>query len=249
MSNKTKIVLLGVLAALILLPSFVQTGGARAVYLKAMFRDFGTDRIMSDGKGLYQNASNITVQFTETGDLQFIIGDRASRRVNFLFGWDNRLGDGLCGACQGETWPDTSCTDPALPDEPITYFSFLTIDNPSYRGPKVNFLNMLPGDIAPVRLRVYFETKTRKYFRLRYYNSLDPDFFDPTVTCVVGGPVMVKAIDLNGDMTVDRWVLYTVPDTNDRALFFKDYARRGNDWMQCSFGFFSMPFELTLDRK
>jgi hypothetical protein len=242
MSGRVKVVFLGVLVALFLLPPVGHTGGARAVYLKATFRDYDTDKVTSDGKGSYQNASNVTVQFSELGELQFIIGERATRKVKFIFDWSNRLGDGSCATCQGESWP-------VLPDEPMTYVSLLTVNSPSYRGPQLNFLTMTPGQNAPVRLRVYFETKTRQYFRLRYFNPLDPDYSDPTVTCVVGGPVMVQAIDKDGDQTVDRWVIHPVPDTNDRALFYRDYARKGNDWLQCSYGYFGMPFELTLDRK
>jgi hypothetical protein len=117
MSGKVKIVVLSVLAALFLLPSLVQTGGARVVYLKATFRDSPgdpvngilPDRIASDNKGAYQNASNVTVQFSEIGELQFIIAERATRRVNFLFNSFNWLGQGPCAACTqvaGETWPE-----------------------------------------------------------------------------------------------------------------------------------------------
>jgi len=236
MSGKAKIVLLGVLAALILLPSFVQTGGARAVYLKAMFRDFGTDSITSDGKGPYQNASNVTVQFSEGGELQFIIGERAARRVNFTFDAANLLSAGPCATCAEEV--------PALPDEPTTYVSFRTTIAISHKGPQLNFLTMTPGQIAPVRLAVYFDTKERTVFRLRYFN-----YFDPEEYCGAGGPVMVKALDQNGDLKVDRWVLYPVPDTDDRALFLRETKGIGHDWLQCSFGYYKMPFELILDRK
>lgn len=242
MLGKDKIVFLGVLLALFLLPSLVQTGGPRVVYLKATFSSDLVNsiamptKITSDGKGSYQNASNVTVQFSDLGELQFIIGERASRRVNFIFGWDNWLSNGPCATCAGETWPD-------MLNEPTTYVSFLTTISTSHKGPQLNFLAMKPGDLAPVRLAVYFETKARKYFRLRYYNGLDPEEY-----CGAGGPVMVQAIDTNLDGTVDRWVLYPVQDGTNKALFFREYARKGNDWLQCSFGYFAMPFELTLDR-
>ena len=244
MSGKAKIVLLGVLAALILLPSFVQTGPTKAVYLTAIFRDMETDRIQSDGQGPYQNASNITVLFDESGNLQFIIGDRAARKVFFFFGWTNRLGEGPCPACPGETWPDTTSTDPDLANEPTTYVSFRTNNGIAYAGPHLDFPAMTPGQTAPVHLGMYFETKLRKYFKIRFYNYLDPEEF-----CDGGGPAWVTASDMNRDGVVDRWVISPVPDTGDKALLHRIYDRKGWHNYHCTFGYFTMPFELVLDRK
>jgi hypothetical protein len=80
-------------------------------------------------------------------------------------------------------------------------------------------------------------------FRLRYFNSLDPQ-----ESCGIGGPVMVEAKDTNNDTIVDRWILYPVPNSTDKVLFYRDYTRKGNNWEQCSFGYFAMPFQLTLDK-
>jgi len=240
MSHKVKTVVLGSLVAVLMLPSLVQTKvpSGRAVYLTATFGDAGTDINVSDGKGLYQNAREVTVQFTETGELQFIIGERASRRVNFVFGEGNFRGPGFCGDCAEPV--------PALPDEPTTYLSSRTVIGRGYKGPQLNFLAMTHGQVAPVRLGVYFETKTRDFFRLRYYNPADPDYGD--VTCFAGGSVQVTALNTTGDPAVDCWIITPIP-TDDTALFFREYDRAGNDWFQCSFGYYGMPFTLTLSRK
>lgn len=246
MSGKIKMITLGILAAVLFLPGLVETQAPKVVYLKATFSDtdqFGVlTRIRSDGKGPYQNARDLTVMFNDNNELQFVIGPRAERRVNFIF--DSPLGGpGPCGYCVNESPPDTAGIDPAATDEPTTYVSFLTTNGSAYMGPQLNFLAMQPGDIAPVRLKIYFETKARKYFRLKYYHSGYPED-----NCGMGGPVMVKALDMDGNGTVDRWEIYPVETDGDNCHFFREYARKGWDWQQCSFGYFRMPFLLTLDR-
>ena len=241
MSGKIKIVMLGMLAAaLLLLPSLVQTGSPKVVYLKATFDDSTATRIHSDGKAPYQNASNVTVQFSTAGELQFTLGERSGRRLIYLFDSSNWLNFGGCEYCSGITGgelPDTAGS------EPIVYTSFHTTIGSGYAGPQLNFLAMKPTDVALVRMWFYFETISRKYFRVKYFNAGAPEEF-----CAGGGPVQVQAIDTGTDGIVDRWIISPDPAANNKALFFKDYSRNGNDWHQCSFGYFTMPFQVTLDR-
>ena len=246
MSAKIKMITLGILAAVLLFPGLAGTQAPKAVYLKATFSgadQFGVPaKIQGDGKGSYQNARDLTVMFNDNDELEFVIGPRAGRRVNFIF--DSLLGGpGPCGYCVGEVPPDTAGIDPSIKDEPTTYVSFLTTISSNHMGPQLNFLEMQPGEIAPVRLKIYFETTSRKYFRLKYYHSGYPED-----NCRMGGPVMVRALDSNEDGTVDRWELYPVETDGDNCHFFREYARKGWDWQQCSFGYFRMPFLLTLDR-
>lgn len=232
MTKKTKVLFLVCLAGFLALPALLNTAPkGTSVYLRASFRDaadaYGmpTDKLRSDGQGSYQNAAGLTVMINGDGELVFDIGRTSGRRVNLIF--DQYIRYGSCP----ENPPDAA-------DEPIDTAQFLTQMESYMAGPKVNFLEMRPGDVKEVRLWIVLTTALRSYFYLSY---------DQEAPESRSGYVMVHATDATGDGTVDRWVLYPKSGTNEMAgLNRRSYT--GKNRAPCDFGDFQMPFELVLER-
>ena len=218
-------------------PVFAASKSKSTIYLRATFRDahneagLPSDKIRSDGKGPYANASFITAIINDVGELHFNVDANSGRRVVFIY--DDQL---LSGACL-ELPPDTAGT------EPVTTAFFVTHNSTSYEEPQINLQTMAPGESGQVNVWIGFETAKRPgTFYSKYNRDYNPA--DPTRK---GGYVIVTAIDKNGDGVVDRWILSTIPETDDEANLHRVWTGK-NRFSYCDYGNFRMPFELVLDR-
>ena len=220
--------------------------GAKAVpnvQLRATFRcetlpgapgaDYYLDKICNDARGSYTTDKTKTVAVWFTGDygeLEFRVDHNSTRSAIVVLPKEGTT----CG-----TLPDTAKIYPELPDEPVDYLRIKTYNGPAYiGGPRLNFLQMTPGQVCRVRLWVFFDTIDRHYFMLNY---------DATDTGTESGIVEAVAFDDNTDGRLDRWEISPLSGSGDLARVYK-HPEAGPDETNCFFGTFPMRFKLILER-
>ena len=243
---------LGLMAVFLLGLSFIPAEAQKAknvnVNLKATFRDLapgeGTlgDMIRSDGNGTYINGvDGVQCYISPNGELKFVV-DSTKRNVVV------ELGEG-----QRAPSPFNPLDPPTGPTDyysgPIGDFEFST---PSYyENSPINLLQMVPDPLTHqvsqwgAALFRYMPTTWGKdrYF-LRFYF---PNLSQANICTNAGCVVLVSGYDQDPyDGQIEKWDLEPIPDLG--ASTNVAYAYRYENRTRTCFGWFYMPFKLTVQR-
>ena len=198
------------------------------------------DKILSDTAEPYETDSGggVSVWFTQpNGELLFKIEHHAARSVRVIFPrlWNDTIG-----------WlPDTLgfYAPPPEPPESVDFFRFQTYNSGGFAEPKINFLAMKHGTIAPVRLWTTICTTQRHNFYANYAVGLG---HVGNISGVVEVAAFNDAVDPNKPATL--WKVYPVPVTADSANLWKQ-GESGRNPVRYPFGSAPMPFLLTLQKQ
>ena len=218
---------------------FIPAEGGRLknVYLKATFRDLAGDKFRSDGNGAYINGvDGVKCYISSNGDLIFTTNGRRQVIVE--------LGEGQRPAVDpfGNGNPGYA-TD--YYSGPVDNLSFST--RQFYPRYPLNLLEMAPNQTAYAATwfhywpnRKYLDTQT-----VRFYDDgwTGTNLYNPEAT---GCVLLVSAHDTNDDGQNESWDLEPIPTLGANTNVA--WVLRADDGIYTYFGWFYIPFKLTVQR-
>ena len=225
---------------------------ARNVNLRAIFRDLAPgeitmgDKIRSDGKGIYTHGvDGVQCYITPSGELKFYVKSR-NRNVVVELGEDQRASRPF------------GPLDPPDPWEPVIYptdyysgaiedFTFIT-ENTDYANYPINLLQMVPDPLthqvsqwgAAIFLCMPTNWANDRYY-LRFYRQ---GYNSATICSKTGCDVLVTGYDRNEDGQIEIWDFEPIPGAYTDVA----YVWRYEDRVHTCFGWFYVPFKLTVER-
>ena len=237
---KKWIVLSSILVALFLFGLFfVPSEGAtvRNVNLKATFRDLAGDMFRSDGNGAYTNGvDGVKCYISSNGDLIFTTNGR--RRVIIEFSEGQRALDPFTGTVTSG-WPTSYYSGP------VDNLSFST--RQYYPRYPLNLLAMEPNQTAYAATwfhywpnKKYADTQT-----VRFYDDgwTGTNLYNPSSS---GCVLLVSAHDTNDDGLNESWDIEPIPTPGANTNVA--WVLRADDGIYTYFGWFYIPFRLTVER-
>jgi len=229
---------LGMIALFLVGLVFVPSEGAKArnVYLKATFRDLAGDKFRSDGNGAYINGvDGVKCYISSNGDLIFTTNGR--RRVIIELSEDQRALDPFSGT---------------LSSYPTDYYSG-PVDNLSFNTRQyyprypLNLLAMEPNQTAFAATWFHYWPKRiyQDKHTIRFYDDgwTGTNLYNPEAT---GCVLLVSAHDTNDDGLNESWDLEPIPTLGQNTNVA--WVLRNDDNIYTYFGWFYIPFKLTVQR-
>jgi len=237
--KKGTILLFGLVVLFLIGLYFVpaEGGGGKNVYLKATFRDLAGDKFRSDGNGAYINGiDGVKCYISSNGDLNFTTNQR--RQVIVELSEDQRAEDPI--------FPGNSFSYPTdYYSGPVENLSFST--RQFYPRYPLNLLEMAPDQIAYAAAWFHYWPKRiyQDIHVVRFYDDGwdGTNLYNPNST---GCVLLVSAHDTNGDGQNESWDLEPIPTLG--ASTNVAWVLRADDNIYTYFGWFYIPFKLTVQR-